>query len=69
MCYDRAGIWSLKGQICRSTYTDSPLGLGLRLVINVLLEHVGLILVLPLAVHLCFVLSRYLVSGAGGSNL
>ena len=25
MCYDRAGIWSLKGQICRSTYTDSPL--------------------------------------------
>ena len=24
-CYDRVGIWSLKGQICRSTYTDSPL--------------------------------------------
>ena len=24
MCYDRAGIWSLEGQICRSTYTDSP---------------------------------------------
>ena len=25
MCYDRVGIWSLKGQICRLTYTDSPL--------------------------------------------
>ena len=24
-CYDRVGIWSLKGQICRSTYTDRPL--------------------------------------------
>ena len=24
-CYDRVGIWCLKGQICRSTYTDRPL--------------------------------------------
>ena len=23
-CYDRVGIWSLKGQICRSTYTVRP---------------------------------------------
>ena len=33
-CYDRVGIWSLKGQICRSTYTDRPLSVTSPVVLS-----------------------------------